>query len=73
MNYTTGRRERTSGMLMSSMKNVILLPFGGPKFLPPLLSSSASTAFCAPNLRCAVVDARRVHLSTRSEPAQNQK
>ena len=27
---TTGRRERTSGMDMSSMKNVILLPFGGP-------------------------------------------
>jgi len=48
-------------MDMSSMKKVILLPFGGPKFLPPRLSSSASTAFWAPNLRCAVVDARRVH------------
>mmetsp|Transcript_12418 Transcript_12418/g.43887 ORF Transcript_12418/g.43887 Transcript_12418/m.43887 type:complete len:279 (-) Transcript_12418:392-1228(-) len=34
----------TSGMARSSTKTVMLLPAGGPKFLPPCLSSSPSTA-----------------------------
>jgi hypothetical protein len=49
------------------MKNVILFPFGGPKFLPPLLSSSASTAFWAPNLRGAVVRWSTRVVSTRCD------
>ena len=40
----------TSGIEMSSMKTVIFLPFGGPNDLPPRLSSSTSTADCAPNI-----------------------
>ena len=39
----------TSGIEMSSMKTVIFLLFGGPNERPRL-SSSASTAFCAPKL-----------------------
>lgn len=38
-------RNITSGIERSSMKIVIFLPPGGPKFLPPRLSSSTSMEF----------------------------